>query len=599
MRITPTLALLVGLFATTGVHADKPGAPTRDAAVALRTLIDAEWERTLRDNPLAATYFGDTRYNDRWPDLSLKAIETGAATDRAVLARIEAIDRSLLGPREQLDYDLFKREYALRVERFRFKEHLIPLNPRGGVQTASEIVEQLQFKTAKDYADWVKRLETFAPYVDQTMVLMRQGLRERRTHPKVIMTRISGQLAEQLVADPVKSAFYAPFTSLPDSLPLAERQALQARARKAVAEGVLPALKRFQKFYDNEYLPRCREAIGASALPEGRDYYAFTARFFTTTDLTPDQIHDIGLKEVARLRGEMDQIIRQVGFKGSFQDFLKHLRTDPKFYFTDPQDLFDAYALTAKKIDPELVKLFGVLPRTPYGVRPIPDVIAPHTYTAYYQGAAVDGTRAGYFYVNLYKLDQRPKYEIEALTIHEAVPGHHLQIALANELGEVPQFRRTMDVTAFVEGWALYAESLGEAMGLYQDPYSKFGALTYDMWRAVRLVVDTGMHHKGWSRDEAIRFFRENAAKSEHDIVNEIDRYISWPGQALGYKIGQLKIKELRARAERELGERFDVRGFHDTVLGQGPVPLDVLERTVDAWIAARKADATLTTTPR
>jgi uncharacterized protein (DUF885 family) len=328
--------------------------------------------------------------------------------------------------------------------------------------------------------------------------------------------------------------------------------------------------------------------VGIWDTPRGLEYYRDRARFHTTTQLTPDEVHNIGLAEVARIRGEMQKIMQQVGWKGTLQEFFVHLRTDPKFYYQSQQELFEAYAATSKRIDPLLVTLFGKLPRTPYGVRAIPMTSAPNTTTAYYQGPALDGTRPGFYYVNLYRPEVRPKYEIEVLTIHEAVPGHHLQIALAQEQTDLPQFRRNAGFTAYVEGWALYSERLGEEMGVYADPYSKFGFLTYDMWRAVRLVVDTGLHAKKWSRQQAIDYFKDNAAKTEADIVNEIDRYISWPGQALAYKIGQLEILKLRAEAEKTLGDKFDIRAFHDELLASGAVPLDVLTRQMRAWIKAR-----------
>jgi len=351
---------------------------------------------------------------------------------------------------------------------------------------------------------------------------------------------------------------------------------------------VHPAFAEMKRFLEDTYVPAARRELGASSLPAGPRYYELLVRANTTTTMTPREIHDLGLKEVARIRGEMQKIIQQVGFKGTFPEFLHFMRTDPRFRYTDPQRLLEAYRVMAKRIDPLLPQYFGKLPRLTYGVRPIPDESAPDTTAAYYQGGALDGRRAGYYYVNLYKPEERPTYEIPVLTIHEAVPGHHLQIALAQELGSLPKFRRDFEATAFVEGWALYSESLGEEMGLYEDPYDKFGQLTYEMWRAVRLVVDTGIHYKRWTRDQAIQFFKENAPKSELDIVNEIDRYISWPGQALAYKIGELKIKELRRLAAAAQGQDFDLRQFHDVVLGSGAIPLDVLEGNVKRWIDER-----------
>jgi uncharacterized protein (DUF885 family) len=421
--------------------------------------------------------------------------------------------------------------------------------------------------------------------VDQNIALMRTGIEEGRVPPRVVMERIPQQIAAQLVDQPERSPFFRPFTRYPDGVPETARERLTAAVRTAIADTVIPAYRRLAAFFNDEYLPATRTTVGAWDLPDGRDFYAHRARFFTTTDLTPEEIHEIGVSEVARIRAEMDAIIEQVGFRGSFNDFLEYLRTDPKFYYETGEELLRSYEAIAKRIDPLMVEVFGKLPRMPYGIRPIPMDIAPHTTTAYYSRPAADGTRAGFHYVNIYRPEVRPKYEMMALSLHEAVPGHHLQIALAQELGDLPNFRRFGGFTAFTEGWGLYAEFLGEELGLYEDPYDKFGQLTYEMWRAVRLVVDTGMHHKGWSRDRAIEFFMENAAKTEQDIVNEIDRYISWPGQALAYKIGELKIKELRARAHERLGDRFDVRAFHDAVLENGAIPLDVLERHIDAWI--------------
>jgi uncharacterized protein (DUF885 family) len=352
-----------------------------------------------------------------------------------------------------------------------------------------------------------------------------------------------------------------------------------------IGKQVIPAYQRFTAFFRSEYLPKCRESVGVWDTPDGLAYYNNRALDHTTTTLTPNEIHEIGLKEVARILTEMQTIMDRVGFKGTRQEFFQFLRTDPQFYFTDADDLFRAYVYTTKMIEPELPKLFGKLYRTPVGVKVIPATSAPNTTTAYYNGPSMDGKRAGYFYANLYRPEVRPKYEIEVLTAHEAIPGHHLQIALAQEQGELPKFRRFAGYTAYIEGWALYSERLGFELGLYKNPYSHFGMLTYDMWRAVRLVVDTGIHVKKWSRQQAIDYFKDNAAKTEADIINEIDRYIGWPGQALAYKIGQLRILELRARAEKALGDKFDIRAFHDMLLESGAIPLDVLETRVDAWI--------------
>ncbi len=562
------------------------GAPW-SAAESLHEFFERAWQADLADNPLRASSLGDRRFNDLWPDLSAEAIAASHASDRRFLDELKGFDRAALTAAEQLNYDLFDQTYTRRVENFRFRGFLTPLNQRGGIQTADQLAERLRFASARDYEDWLARLRGFGVYMDQTIDLMRQGIAEGRVHPRVIMERLPAQIAKQLVAA-ADSPFMQPFADVPDDLPVDVARRLELAALEAVEDTVLPAYRRLATFFAEEYLPACRETVGAWDLPDGEAFYAQRVRDFTTTDLTPDEVHDIGLAEVARIRAEMLKVIDQVGFEGDFAQFLEFLRTDPRFYYDNPDDLLQDYLATSKRIDPELVKLFRRLPRMPYGVRPIPAAAAPDTTTAYYSRPAADGSRAGYFYVNLYRPEVRPKYEIEVLTVHEAMPGHHLQIALAQELGELPPFRRFGGYTAFVEGWGLYSESLGGELGLYKDPYSRFGQLTYEMWRAVRLVVDTGIHHKRWSRQRAIDYFAANAAKTEHDIVNEIDRYIAWPGQALAYKIGELKIKELRRRSEDALGDAFDVRDFHDVVLASGAVPLDVLERNVNAGLAAR-----------
>ncbi|MDA2914196.1 DUF885 domain-containing protein [Acidobacteriia bacterium AH_259_A11_L15] len=566
-----------------------PFAAEEDAAAQLHALFEEEWEYFLEENPEVASLLGDRRWNDRWSDVSLEAGERRHRHRMHVLERLDAIDTAALSEADKLNYTLFRKNYELAVEAHPYRWSLLAVNQRGGIQTRNELADALRFATVKDYQDWIARLRGFPTLLDQTIALLREGIRAGMVHPKVIMERVPAQIAAQIVDDPADSLFFQPFERFPERIPAAEQERLAAEARQAIAEHILPAFRRFQEFFSNEYLPACTDRVGAWQLPRGQELYAFRARQFTTTDLTPEEIHQIGLREVRRIRAEMEKIIEEVGFEGSFQEFLEFLRTDPQFYYDDPAELLEGYRAIAKQLDPTLVRLFGKLPRMPYGVESIPEHIAPDTTTAYYRRPAADGSRAGTYFVNLYRPEVRPKYEMEVLSIHEAVPGHHLQIALMMELKDLPKFRRFGGYTAFTEGWGLYSESLGEELGFYQDPYSKFGQLTYEMWRAVRLVVDTGMHSMGWTRQQAIDFFLENAAKTEHDIVNEIDRYIAWPGQALAYKIGEMKIKELRARAQQELGERFDLRAFHDTVLGSGAVPLDVLETIVEDWIARVK----------
>ncbi|HZH43060.1 MAG TPA: DUF885 domain-containing protein [Lysobacter sp.] len=567
-----------------------PAAEQNAATRALHRFFEEQWERWMREDPERAAYYGDFRYNDRWTDVSLAAIERRQAEDREALKRLQAIDRGALSETDRLHYDVMLWQLRNAVERQQFREYLRPISQRGGVQNAEDIVELLPFNTAKDYEDWLKRMRALPTLIAQTTVLLQEGVKAGNTAPRVLMQRIPAQIRAQIVDDPARSPFFKPFAKFPDAMPQAERDRLTAEARKVIAETVVPAYREFLRFFEQEYLPNTRETIAAADLPNGKAYYDFLARSFTTTELTADQIHEIGLKEVARIRAEMEKIKAEVGFKGTLAQFFDHLRTDPKFFYKTPEELFVAYQAMSKRIDPELVKAFKTIPRLPYGVRPIPDNIAPDTTTAYYQGGSIDGTRPGYYYVNLYKPEARPKWEMLALSLHEAVPGHHFQFARGMELESVPMFRRVGYFTAYSEGWALYAERLGYDMGLYADPYDRMGQLAYDMWRAVRLVVDTGMHSKGWSRERAIKFFMENAPKTEQDVVNEIDRYIVWPGQALAYKIGQLKISELRERASRELGSRFDLREFNDEVLVTGSVPLQALEAHIDAWTARRKA---------
>ena len=594
----PILALLA-ISAVLGSQRPSPAlaAADSDPKSRLEALYEAEWQRWLREDPTLGTSVGDPRYNDRWPDLSLAAIEKSQELDRTALAALNGIDPAVLQPSDRLNYDIAKVQFGRRIAGAPYKpyvyavSHLGSLQSSGSIQTANEIAEITPFNTVKDYQDWIARLNGFGVYVDQVTELLRIGVHEKRTQPRVIMERVKPQLAAQRVAKPEDSPFYAPFRQFPDAISAAERERLSAAGRAAIAATVLPAYARFEKFFEGTYLPACRQSVGIADTPDGRAFYRELIEYHTTTTLTADEIHATGLAEVKRIRGEMDKIIAAVGFKGSFQEFSHYLRTDPKFFYKDPNDLLHGYMVIAKTIDPNLVKLFGKLPRTPYGVRPVPETSAPNTTTAYYQPLSSDGSRPGFYYVNLYQPEMRPKWEMEVLTTHEAVPGHHLQIALQYEnAAGVPMIRRMSDFTAYVEGWALYAESLGDQVGLYTDPYQKFGRLTYDMWRAVRLVVDTGIHSEGWTRQQAIDFFTANAPKSELDIANEIDRYIAWPGQALAYKVGQMKIFELRDAAKQALGANFDIREFHDVVLSTGAVPLSVLDHTVREWIAAKSA---------
>jgi uncharacterized protein (DUF885 family) len=561
-----------------------------DVAKRLHALFDEDWQWGLEQFPETATQLGDNRYNDRVTDDSIEAIERRKTHEREMLDRIQKIDRSMLNGQDVLSYDLFLRDKRLGVEAERFHTEYMPIDQMNGVQiTFGQLVGSTPFRNAKDYSDYVARLEGFARQIDQLILLMKRGIETKWMPAAVPLRSVPAQIEGQISDDPTKSTLFNPFARFPDNVSAEDRTRLADSGRRVIAGSLTPALKKLDKFFKEVYLPACRHDIGASSLPDGEAYYQDAIRRHTTTNLTAKEIHEIGKREVARIHKEMEAVVRQTGFKGSFQEFLTFLRTDPRFYYTKADELVAGYSYIAKLADGKLPELFAELPRTPYGVRVIPDYEAPAQTTAYYQPGAADGSRAGLYMINTYKLDTRPKYEMEALTLHESVPGHHLQIARSQELEGLPEFRRNAGYTAYVEGWGLYAESLGTEMGFYADPYSKFGQLTYEMWRACRLVVDTGMHAFGWSRQRAIDFMKDNTAKAENDIIVEIDRYIVWPGQALAYKMGELKIKELRARASKELGANFDVRKFHNVVLDDGPLPLDLLDSRIDAWIAEQK----------
>lgn len=554
----------------------------------LTKLFDTEWEYTLREAPTFASHLGDKRYNDRWPDVSLSAMARRHAHQLELLKKLADFDETTLSAADRLNYRLFRRQVEVDAAEFAFHWHLVPLDHRNGIQDESSLGDSLSFTTVKDYEDWIARLRSFPTYMDQTIAVMRAGIAAKMVQPQIVMRRLPAQIKKQIVEEPTASLYYKPFKSFPSEIAAGDRERLQREAQAAIREQLVPAYRKFLGFFEREYFPACLPVTGASHLPNGQEFYAFLARKHTTTKLTPQQIHDIGLSEVKRIRAEMEKIKEQVAFQGSLAEFFEHLRTAPQYRYTDANDLLTAYQAFSKRVDPHLPKLFRKLPRIPYGVEAIPEHMAPDTTTAYYRPPSADGLRAGTYFVNLYKPEKRPKYEIAALSLHEAVPGHHLQMALATELEHVPEFRKHAHFTAYIEGWALYAESLGDEMNLYEDRYSKMGQLTYEMWRAVRLVVDTGMHSMEWPRERGIQFFKDNAPKDELDITNEIDRYIAWPGQALAYKIGELKIKELRARSKAKLGDKFDIREFHDIILQNGAVPLDVLEQIVDEWLAGK-----------
>jgi uncharacterized protein (DUF885 family) len=560
--------------------------PERDR---LRALFDATWRYQMEEFPEMATFTGHPGHDHRWTDLSLLAVDRRRRELEIPARALAAIDRSRLPPLDQLDHDVFKREVDEALEGRRFRGEFMPLSQMNGVQQdVAQMLAMMPAGSAGHYENILARLEGVAPLVDQTIVLMKEGLAAGLTPPRVTLRDVPQQVRNQIVDEPKESPLLRAFAGLPETVPPDEGRRLRERAAAAYAAHVRPAYRRLYDFLVEDYIPGARESIALRALPDGEAWYAWSIRQYTTTTLGPDAIHAIGLSEVERIRAEMDRAIAASGFAGSFHEFARFLRSDPQFYFERPDALLAAYRDICKRADPELVRLFGRLPRLPYGVKPVPAYAEKSQTTAYYEPGSPAAGRPGYFFANTYDLPSRPIWEMEALALHEAVPGHHLQIALAQEMEDVPEFRRHGRFTAFVEGWGLYAESLGGEMGFYADPYALFGRLSYEMWRAIRLVVDTGMHWLGWSRQQAIDYFKDNSGKAEHDIIVEVDRYIVWPGQALAYKIGEMKIKELRARAARDLGSAFDLRAFHDVLLGAGALPLDVLEQRLLAWTVAR-----------
>ena len=553
-------------------------------------LVDITYEYAMLNYPEFATFLGDPRGQDRWSDQSEAATRQREQDDKMLLAALENIDREALSATGQINYDLMYDSQKRNIEGQKFPGEFMPLNQMGGVQQdIARMMAIMQPKNAADYSNMIARLEKTPQVIDQTIAWMRKGMEAGVTPPAITLRDVPQQIRNQLVDEADKSPMLGAFRKFPVSVDSLQQESLKKQATAAFSEKVAPAFEKLLAFVESEYIPAARETIAMRDLPDGEAWYAYNVKQRTTTDLTPEQIHALGLAEVKRIRGEMEVVIRSSGFEGSFEEFLVFLRTDPQFYHNTKEDLLREYRDIAKRADPELMKLFGKLPRTPYGVIPVPTYAEKSQTTAYYQRGSVEAGRPGNFFANTYALDTRPRWEMEALTLHEAVPGHHLQLALQDELEDVPWFRRVGGYTAFTEGWGLYSESLGVEMGFYTDPYSKFGQLTYEMWRAIRLVVDTGMHHLGWSRQAAIDYFMQNAGKQEHDVIVEIDRYIVWPGQALAYKIGELKIKELRAYATDELGEAFDIRGFHDEVLGKGALPLSVLDANIKAWVKGQK----------
>ena len=552
----------------------------------LQKIIDDEWEIRLKADPLLATYVGDHRYNDRLPDTSEDGIQDWLDTLKSIQARLKKLDLTELSNQETLNYSILSRLIQDEIDEIGFHAYRMPLSKAGGFH--SYLPEQLPFvtpfDTIEDYEHYLTRLTLLPGYFkDQTQV-MRTGLSSGHIPSISAIAGVDIQVENLIPNDPTQNLFYSPFLEIPNTFSSPEQERLRTAGQAVILNHIRPAYLELLAFLREEYLPVARDEVGASNLPDGTAFYRHRIRQFTSLELEAEQIHQIGLAEVERIKLEMLSILQEVGFQGDLANFIKFLRTDPRFFAETPEALLKEAALILKRIDGELPRLFITLPRTPYGIRQVPEASAPDTTTAYYFPPSGDGRTAGFYYINTYDLKSRPLYELEALSLHEAVPGHHLQIALQQEL-ELPNFRRFNGFTAYVEGWALYSERLGLEMGFYKDPYSNFGRLSYEMWRACRLVVDTGLHALGWSRQQAIEFMAVHTSLTLLNIANEIDRYIAWPGQALAYKIGELKIRELRSMAEQTLGTRFNLREFHDVLLTSGAVPLDILEKLVQDWI--------------
>lgn len=586
--IRSTLFASIAAFALVSAPASAGEAET----AAFSKLADDYDAWLKRENPIGAGFEGDLEAMGRLPDASFEADNRRTEELKAFKARVDAIQADTLGKDDAFDRDYLAASLEDALALAPFDEARMPFSNDSGFYSLADYLGQAtRIRTVEDAEAWLARLKALPAYYDQNIANARRGIETGWTQPKIVVDRVIEIAKRQAEATPDKDPLLAPFGNLPPTLDPAAIAPIKAEAEKVIAEEMMPRRAAFVKFLEEEYLPKARAEMGIGSLPGGKDYYVAIARHHTTTNMTPDEIHELGLSEVKRIRGLMDGVMKETGFKGTFAEFLAFLRTDKQFYATSREQLLEKASEIAKRADDKLPGLFLTLPRLTYGVRPVPaDQEEGYTTGRYFPGSPDLGIAGGYM-VNTSHLDQRALYELPALTLHEAVPGHHLQIALAQELKELRYFRRNGDATAFVEGWGLYAEYLGEEMGMYRTPYEKFGRLSYEMWRACRLVADTGIHWKGWSIEEARKCFTENSALSEHNIQTELERYISWPGQALAYKIGELKLKELRARAAERLGAQFDVRRFHDEVLLAGAMPLAMLEKRVDSWIADQQAN--------
>ncbi len=564
-----------------------------DSGEQLKVLFDEFFERGLELNPLQATAIGDNRFNDRLAvTISDEYLAADLAMDEEFLSRLLEIDRQSLSRNDRLSYDLFKLDRKMSIEGHKFPGELQPINQ---FSSMTNFFVRLgsggslhPFKTVEDYEDWLSRTDDVVAYIDQAIANMREGMELGVVRPRVLMEKALPQLASQVVDDPTSSAFYTPVTNFPEAFDAEDREKLTAAFRDAIESKIIPAYRRLHDFIVDDYLEASRDTVGLYALPQGEEWYAYNVRRITTTELTPEEIHQIGLDEVARIHAEMRGVMEEVGFEGDLNDFFDFLNTDEQFYFDEPEDLIQGYRDMADHVAELAEDLFDVFPEMGFEVRRIEPYREKSAAGGSYQTGTPDGTRPGIFYANAYDIKARPKWAMESLFLHEAIPGHHFQRALQVENEDLPGFRRFGGYTAYTEGWGLYAESLGKELGVYTDPYQYFGALNAELWRAIRLVVDTGLHAKKWSRQQVLDYMYANSAVKEARAVAEAERFMAIPGQALAYKIGQLKILEIRADAEARLGGQFDVADFHTQILMDGPLPLSVLEAKIDAWVQSQ-----------
>ena len=570
-------------------------APAASAPNALNQLFDAYFERSLMLNPLNATFIGDHRYDDRLTNtISPARMALALDVERRYLDAALKFDPNTLSDADRLSWEIFVNERRTQISGAEFKFEWLPMDQMSSLATLMPVLGSATnaqpFETVEDYDEFLARMDDYVIWSDQSIVNMREGARHQVVQPRVVMEKVLGQLESLIADDPTKSLYFQPVLNFPNDFPDADRSRLEEDYRAAISQRINPAYQRLRDFVRDEYMPKTRSSVAWTDLPDGARWYAYLVKVSTTTDYTPDYIHNIGLKEVARIRGEMQQVMKQVGFKGNLAAFFRYVQEDPKFYFDKPDDLINAYQDVKKKIDSKLPQFFSDFPKADYEVRPVEAFRAESAAGAMYQGPSADGSRPGIFYVNTFNLKAQPKFGMETLALHEASPGHHFQISIQQELESLPRFRRFGgNYTAYVEGWALYAESIGKEMGMFSDPYQYYGRLSDEMLRAMRLVVDTGLHTKGWTREKAIQYMVDNSSMARTDVEAEVERYIANPGQALGYKIGQIRIREMRTKAEKALGSRFDIKEFHRQVLSDGALPMDILEKKIDRWIETRK----------